>query len=442
MKKGSAKAVPAGKRTAAEKLQYVKKNWQLYVFFLLPALLLTIIFKYVPMRGVLIPLQDFMNYLVNTLKLSIYGLLWGFPIPIILALLLNQIRRAGIRKKIQLLIYAPNFISVIVLCGMVRMFLSPVGPLNKLIGSDANWMTMPSAFRTIYIASGIWQTAGWASIMYTAALANASKDLEEAEEGVKTIMLDKKFGTAGNEMVIEEFMTGREVSVLTYVDGKTIRIMSSAQDHKRAKDGDQGLNTGGMGNFSPSPFYTKEVDDFCKKYIYQATVDAMAAEGRPFVGVIFFGLMLTEDGPKVLEYNARFGDPEAQVVLPRMKNDIIDVMEACVDGKLDTIDLQFEDNAAVCVVLASDGYPVAYEKGFEIKGLENFDGKEGYYCFHAGTKLNDEGRIVTNGGRVLGITAKGATLKEARANAYKATEWVDFDNKYMRHDIGKAIDEA
>ena len=266
--------------------------------------------------------------------------------------------------------------------------------------------------------------------------------LEEAKAGVKEIMEDKKFGSAGNHMVIEEFMTGREVSVLSFVDGKTIKIMSSAQDHKRAKDGDQGLNTGGMGNFSPSPFYTKEVDDFCKKYIYQATVDAMAAEGRPFVGVIFFGLMLTEDGPKVLEYNARFGDPEAQVVLPRMKNDIIDVMEACVDGKLDTIDLQFEDNAAVCVVLASDGYPVAYEKGFEIKGLENFDGKEGYYCFHAGTKLNDEGRIVTNGGRVLGITAKGATLKEARANAYKATEWVDFDNKYMRHDIGKAIDET
>ena len=266
--------------------------------------------------------------------------------------------------------------------------------------------------------------------------------LEEAKAGVKEIMEDKKFGSAGNHMVVEEFMTGREVSVLSFVDGKTIKIMSSAQDHKRAKDGDQGLNTGGMGNFSPSPFYTKEVDDFCKKYIYQATVDAMAAEGRPFVGVIFFGLMLTEDGPKVLEYNARFGDPEAQVVLPRMKNDIIDVMEACVDGRLDEIDLQFEDNAAVCVVLASDGYPVAYEKGFEIKGLENFDGKEGYYCFHAGTKLNDEGRIVTNGGRVLGITAKGATLKEARANAYKATEWVDFDNKYMRHDIGKAIDEA
>jgi phosphoribosylamine--glycine ligase len=265
--------------------------------------------------------------------------------------------------------------------------------------------------------------------------------LAEAKEGVKTIMEDKKFGTAGNRMVIEEFMTGREVSVLSFVDGKTIKIMSSAQDHKRALDGNQGLNTGGMGTFSPSPFYTEEVDDFCKKYIYQATVDAMAAEGRPFKGVIFFGLMLTEKGPRVLEYNARFGDPEAQVVLPRMKNDIIEVMEACIDGTLDQIDLQFEDNAAVCVVLASQGYPVSYEKGFPIRGLEKFDGKEGYYCFHAGTKLSGQD-IVTNGGRVLGVTAKGATLKEARANAYEATKWVDFDNKYMRNDIGKAIDEA
>ena len=266
--------------------------------------------------------------------------------------------------------------------------------------------------------------------------------LEEAKDGVRSIMLDKQFGTAGNRMVIEEFMTGREVSVLSYVDGRTIKTMTSAQDHKRAKDGDQGLNTGGMGTFSPSPFYTPEVDAFCQEHIYQATVDAMAAEGRPFQGIIFFGLMLTPNGPKVLEYNARFGDPEAQVVLPRMKNDIIDVMEACIDGKLDTVDLQFEDNAAVCVVLASDGYPVSYEKGLEIRGLENFEGKDGYYCFHAGTKLDADGRFVTNGGRVLGVTAKGADLREARANVYAATAWVDFDNKYMRHDIGKAIDEA
>ena len=267
------------------------------------------------------------------------------------------------------------------------------------------------------------------------------QNLEEARAGVKEIMEDKKFGSAGNQMVVEEFMTGREVSALCFCDGTNIVPMTSAQDHKRAKDGDQGLNTGGMGNFSPSPFYTPEVDEFCKKYIYQATVDAMAAEGRPFTGVIFFGLMLTEDGPKVLEYNARFGDPEAQVVLPRMKNDIIDVMEACVEGKLDTIDLQFEDNAAVCVVLASDGYPVSYEKGFEIKGLDRFEGKEDYFCFHAGTKFDETGKIVTNGGRVLGITALGNDLKEARKKAYEATEWVDFANKYMRHDIGKAIDE-
>lgn len=265
--------------------------------------------------------------------------------------------------------------------------------------------------------------------------------LEEAKEGVKSIMLDKKFGTAGNQMVVEEFMTGREVSVLSFVDGKTIKTMTSAQDHKRAQDGDQGLNTGGMGTFSPSPFYTKEVDEFCKANIYQKTVDAMASEGRPFKGVIFFGLMLTPEGPKVLEYNARFGDPEAQVVLPRMKNDILEVMEACVDGTLDQIDLQFEDNAAVCVVLASDGYPVSYKKGFLIHGLEKFDNSDQYYCFHAGTKKSDEG-IVTNGGRVLGVTAKGKTLKEARTNAYEATNWIDFENKYMRNDIGKAIDDA
>ena len=265
--------------------------------------------------------------------------------------------------------------------------------------------------------------------------------LEEAKEGVRTIMEDKKFGESGNRMVVEEFMTGREVSVLSFVDGKSIRTLPSAQDHKRAMDGDQGLNTGGMGSFSPTPFYTKEVDEFCKKYIFQAIVDAMAAEGRPFTGIIFFGLMLTEDGPRVLEYNARFGDPEVQVVLPRMKNDVVDVIEACIDGKLDQVDLQFEDNAAVCVILASEGYPVSYEKGFVISGLENFDDRDGYYCFHAGTKMAEAG-IVTNGGRVLGVTAKGATLKEARANAYEATKWVTFDHKYMRNDIGKAIDEV
>lgn len=265
-------------------------------------------------------------------------------------------------------------------------------------------------------------------------------DLEEAQNGVKSIMLDKQFGSAGNCLVVEEFMEGREVSVLSFVDGKTIKMMTSAQDHKRAEDGDKGLNTGGMGTFSPSPFYTAEVEEFCNKYVYQATVDAMAAEGRTFKGIIFFGIMITEEGPKVLEYNARFGDPEAQVVLPRMENDIVEVMEACIDGKLDQIELKFEDNAAVCVVLASRGYPVSYKKGVLISGLENFHEKEGYYAFHAGTALLG-GKVISSGGRVLGITAKGKTLLEARANAYKATEWVEFSNKYMRTDIGKAIEE-
>ena len=265
--------------------------------------------------------------------------------------------------------------------------------------------------------------------------------LQEAKDGVKSIMLDKKFGASGNRMVIEEFMTGREVSVLSFVDGRTIKTMTSAQDHKRAGDGDTGLNTGGMGTFSPSPFYTKEVDDFCREHIYQPTVDAMAAESRAFQGIIFFGLMLTADGPKVLEYNARFGDPEAQVVLPRMKTDIVDVFEACVDGTLEQTELEFEDNAAVCVVLASEGYPVKYEKGFVIHGLENFENKDGYYVFHAGSKKTADG-IVTNGGRVLGVTAVGKDLKTARANAYKAVDWIHFDHKYYRHDIGKAIDEA
>ena len=264
---------------------------------------------------------------------------------------------------------------------------------------------------------------------------------KEAMDGVKELMIDKQFGAAGNTIVVEEFMTGREVSVLSFVDGNTIKIMTSAQDHKRAKDGDEGLNTGGMGTFSPSPFYTKEVDEFCHKYIYQKTVDAMKVEGREFKGIIFFGLMLTNEGPKVLEYNARFGDPETQVVLPRMKNDIVDVFEACIDGTLHKIALEFEDNAAVCVVLASDGYPVHYEKGFKISGLEEFKNKEGYYVFHAGTKLSGSD-VLTNGGRVLGVVAKGEDLKAARANAYEATKLIKFENKYMRNDIGKAIDEA
>lgn len=265
---------------------------------------------------------------------------------------------------------------------------------------------------------------------------------EEAKEGVRTLMIDRQFGEAGDSIVIEEFLIGPEVSALCFCDGTTIRTMTSAQDHKRAKDGDQGLNTGGMGTFSPSLFYTGEVDEFCKKYVYQPTMDAMKKEGRDFVGVLFVGLILTPNGPKVLEYNARFGDPETQVVLPRMKNDIVDVFEACIDGRLGEIELQFEDNAAVCVILASDGYPEKYEKGFPIRGLERFEGKNDYFVFHAGSRFGKDGAIVTNGGRVLGVTAIGTDLKQARAKAYEATEWIDFDNKYMRNDIGRAIDEV
>ena len=265
------------------------------------------------------------------------------------------------------------------------------------------------------------------------------KTFEEAKSGIEELMIDKSFGDAGNTIVIEEFLQGREVSVLSFVDGTHYALMTSAQDHKRAKDGDEGLNTGGMGTFSPSPFYTEEVDRYCKEHIYQKTVDAMRAEGREFKGIIFYGLMLTKSGVKVLEYNARFGDPETQVVLPRMENDIIDVFEACIDGCLDKIDLKFENNAAVCVVLASDGYPLEYEKGKKISGLENFEGKTDIFAFHAGTKKVN-GDVLTNGGRVLGITAKAPTLKEARDKAYEATKLIDFENKYMRNDIGMSID--
>ncbi len=262
--------------------------------------------------------------------------------------------------------------------------------------------------------------------------------LEEAKEGVHEIMTKKKFGSAGEHLVIEEFITGREVSVLAFVDGKTIKTMASAQDYKRAKEGDQGLNTGGMGTFSPSPFYTEEIHDFCQQHIYQATVDAMREEGREYKGVLFFGLMLTKDGVKVLEYNARFGDPEAQVVLPRMKNDIIEVMKACMNGSLHEIELEFENNAALCVILASKGYPETYEKGYPIQGLEQLKGREGIYVFHAGTiKAGEE--FLTNGGRVLGVTAKGRDLKDAREKAYMSVKEITFDNKYYRKDIGEQI---
>ena len=260
---------------------------------------------------------------------------------------------------------------------------------------------------------------------------------EEAADGVMRIMEEKEFGSAGDKLVIEEFMEGREVSVLAFCDGDTILPMTSAQDHKRAYDNDLGPNTGGMGTFSPSPFYTKEIEAYCNECIYKPTIQAMKAEGREFVGILFVGLMLTKDGPKVLEYNARFGDPETQVVLPRMKNDIVPIFLACIDKTLNVVQLEFEDNAAVCVVLASNGYPKEYKTGFEISGLDNFDNKD-YFAFHAGTKLVGD-KIISSGGRVLGVTALGNDLVEARKNTYAATDWVSFENKYMRNDIGKAI---
>ena len=261
--------------------------------------------------------------------------------------------------------------------------------------------------------------------------------LEEAKDGVRALMLDKQFGAAGSRIVVEEFMTGREVSVLSFVDGNTIKIMTSAQDHKRAKDGDQGLNTGGMGTFSPSPFYTDEVDAFCQKHIYQATVDAMKAEGREFKGIIFFGLMLTKNGPKVLEYNARFGDPETQVVLPLLESDLLAVMQAATNGTLAQTEVKFSGQSAACVVLASGGYPQHYEKGKPITGLA--DGQlpgGGATVYHAGTALADN-VLVTSGGRVLGVTAVADSLFDAVAAAYGAADQIGFEGLHRRSDIGQ-----
>lgn len=258
---------------------------------------------------------------------------------------------------------------------------------------------------------------------------------EEALDGVDEIMVDLKFGDAGKTMVVEEFMTGPEVSVLSFCDGEHILPMVSAQDHKRALDNDEGLNTGGMGTFSPSKYYTEAIHEEAIKTIYEPTLKAMAAEGRPFTGIIFFGLMLTPSGTKVLEYNARFGDPEAQVVLPRLKTDLVDIFEAAIDGRLDEITLEWDPRAAVCVVEASGGYPVAYQKGYEINGLEAQKEKEDVIVFHAGTILEGE-KILTNGGRVLGITAIGDTIEAARKVAYEAVAEVDFKDKHYRKDIG------
>ena len=264
------------------------------------------------------------------------------------------------------------------------------------------------------------------------------QSLQEAYDALDEIMVDKKFGASGSKVVIEEFLTGPEVSVLSFCDGKTVVPMVSAQDHKRAYDNDEGLNTGGMGTFSPSRIYTPESNEECMKTIFQPTVDAMAKEGRKFVGVLYFGLMLTKDGMKVIEYNARFGDPETQVILPRLKTDLLEIMEACVEGNLDKIDIKWHDNAAVCVVLASGGYPVEYKKGYEITGLDEVAKRKDIVVFHAGTAEKD-GKFVTNGGRVLGITGIGKDLDEAIKIAYEGVEMVDFKDKHFRHDIGIKI---
>ena len=261
------------------------------------------------------------------------------------------------------------------------------------------------------------------------------KTLDEAKESLKDIMLNKKFGQAGENVVIEEFMAGKEVSILCFCDGSTIVPMVSAKDHKRAFDKDKGPNTGGMGTISPTKYYTEEISKICMETIFKPTIDALSKEGRKFIGVLFFGLMITEQGPKVIEYNARFGDPETQVVLPRLKTDLIDIINACLDGKLDTINIEWEDYATSCVILASGGYPDSYEKGYEIVGLEECKNLDDVFIYHAGTAIKDN-KIVNNGGRVLGVMAKGETLDKALEKSYNALNIVKFKDCFYRKDIG------
>ncbi|MCI5604603.1 MAG: phosphoribosylamine--glycine ligase [Clostridia bacterium] len=259
-----------------------------------------------------------------------------------------------------------------------------------------------------------------------------AQNLEEAEQAVHEMIDDGKFGKSGSRVVIEEFLTGPEVSVLAFTDGKTVKPMVSAQDHKRAYDNDEGLNTGGMGTFSPSRLYDDAKAAECMENIFLPTIKAMSAEGRPFKGVLYFGLMMTANGVKVIEYNCRFGDPETQVVLPRLKTDLVEIMEAVIDERLDEIEIEWEDNAAVCVVMASGGYPVSYKKGYEITGLDNVGDLT---VFHAGTAIKD-GKIVTNGGRVLGVTAVGNDLDEAIKNAYAGVSKISWTDEFHRSDIG------
>ena len=258
---------------------------------------------------------------------------------------------------------------------------------------------------------------------------------QEAVNGIHEIMDDKKFGDSGNRVVVEEYLTGPEVSVLAFTDGKTVCPMVSAQDHKRAYDNDQGLNTGGMGTFSPSRLYDDAKATECMENIFLPTIKAMAAEGRPFKGVLYFGLMMTKDGVKVIEYNCRFGDPETQVVLPRLKTDLVEIMQAVIDGCLDEVNIEWEDNAAVCVVMASGGYPVSYEKGHEISGIDDANARDGVIVFHAGTKL-ENGKYTNSGGRVLGVTAVDDDLDKAIKRAYEAVGKITWQDEFHRSDIG------
>ena len=259
---------------------------------------------------------------------------------------------------------------------------------------------------------------------------------KEARDAVKEIMEDKKFGDSGNQIVVEEYLTGPEVSVLAFTDGISLVPMVSSKDHKRAYDNDEGLNTGGMGTISPNPYYTDEIAEICRKTIFEPTVAAMNSENRTFKGCLYFGLMITPDGPKVIEYNARFGDPEAQVVLPRLKTDVLEIVEAVIDERLSQLNIEWRDEATACVVMASGGYPLSYKKGFEISGLDENGQLSGVEVYHAGTKLQN-GKFYTNGGRVLGITASGKTLDEALEKAYAAVHKISFEGAHYRTDIGK-----
>lgn len=266
------------------------------------------------------------------------------------------------------------------------------------------------------------------------------ESLEEAEAGVKEIMEDKIFGDSGNNVVVEEFLTGPEVSVLAFTDGKCVKPMVSSMDHKRALDGDKGLNTGGMGTVSPNPYYTDEVARECMEKIFIPTIEAMNAEGRTFKGCLYFGLMITPKGPKVIEYNCRFGDPETQVVLPRLKTDIVDIFEAINNETLSDLDIEWDERACTCVIMASGGYPKSYPKGIEIKGLT--DGQlDGVTVYHAGTKLDGD-KLVTSGGRVLGVTALGDTLEAALEKSYVGVKSISFDGAHFRNDIGKRALDA